>query len=67
MEQTTSTGPPCFGVQRGFETNRLASGFQARAYEEVVPVVHRSGIRGAEKTDVAQEQIKLVEQGGIAA
>lgn len=68
-------GDQSLGVQRHFETNRLASGFQARAYENVVPVVRRCTTRGAGQDDGDQQPIErepierteLVTHGGVAA
>ncbi len=67
MRPETSSGP--LGVQRQFETNRLAKDFQARAYEEVVPVVGRSrtGTAATGRAGAGEEQTKVLSQGGSAA
>jgi len=39
MGPDASTGPPGLRVERRAETNRLAKDFQARAYEEVLPIL----------------------------
>jgi hypothetical protein len=41
MGPETITGPPRPSIERRFETNRLAKDFQARAYEEVLPIIRR--------------------------
>jgi len=41
MGPDASTGPPGLRVERRSETNRLAKDFQARAYEEVLPISRR--------------------------
>lgn len=68
-------GKQSLGVQRHFETNRLASGFQARAYENVLPVVSRDTTRRAsadagERKPIereATERTERVTHGGVAA
>ena len=67
MGQKAAAGPPPLGVERRFETNRWASGFQTQAYEEVVPAVCRSLARRAVEAAGHQEKTKLVDQGGVAA
>jgi hypothetical protein len=68
MGPDASTGPPPY-VQRQFETNRLAKDFQAKAYEEVLPIIRRQrtpttvtalSIRAGTETE-------RVQQGGMAA
>jgi hypothetical protein len=67
MGQKAGTGPPPLGVERRFETNRLAADFQSQAYEQVVPAVSRSWTRRAAQAGEYQDKIQLVDQGGVAA
>jgi hypothetical protein len=55
-------------VQRDFECSRLANDFQARAYEQVLPLAE--GVppeTAAQQFDVADAHSQQVIQGGIAA
>ena len=61
-------------VQRHFEINRLASGLQARAYENVVPVVRHGTTKGTGQDDGEwkaserpTEATEWVAHGGVAA
>jgi hypothetical protein len=47
MGPDASTGPPGPRVERRSETNRLAKDFQARAYEEVLPISRRCSTTAA--------------------
>jgi hypothetical protein len=64
-----SSKPPPLGVQRSFLATRLGRDCQARAYEQVLPVVRRSGTRAATavRNPECSTETQLVPQGGIAA
>ena len=62
-----STGPPRVQVQRRFETNRLARDFQARAYQEVMPLVRRAKTEVATAIKVVAVAERGVPQKGVAA
>ena len=67
MKTRDGTGPP-LAVERDFECNRLAESFQARAYEQVVPLIKSMGTRLAEdQVEMSGEERERVIQGGIAA
>lgn len=66
MGPNASTGPPPY-VQRHFETNRLAKDFQARAYEEVLPIIRRLGTATAVTARSRVTETERDQQGGIAA
>ena len=59
------TGLLLVAVQRSFETNRLAKDFQARAYEQLVPLEpHPADTTGS--TGIADKLMKpQLDQGGI--
>jgi hypothetical protein len=69
MKPEASPGPPCAGIHRLFETNRLANGFQAQAYEEALPTIRRSrtGAATSAQAKEAWTETTLVHQGGVAA
>jgi hypothetical protein len=69
MRLTAATGPPHLGVQRRFETNRLAKDFQARAYEGVMPLVRgpKSEAAAQIEVDVALAERGLLSREGVAA
>lgn len=64
MGPDASTGPPPH-VQRHCETNRLAKDFQARAYEEVLPIICR--LRTPTAVTAARTKTERVQQGSMAA
>jgi hypothetical protein len=57
MGPDASTGPPRSRVERTCETNRLAKDFQARAYEELLPIIRRGPRRAPETEPVAQKGV----------
>jgi hypothetical protein len=65
MKVEAATGPPRVAVQRGFEGNRLAKGFQARAYEQVLALVDTEATPSA--AEPARQKSKQTTSGGIAA
>jgi hypothetical protein len=68
MRPGARTGSPETRVQRAFDSRRLASDCQARAYEWVLPIVRRPLPTAAEPpADVVSEQIQPSNQGGMAA
>jgi hypothetical protein len=70
MRPKASTGPPRTDVQRQFDANRLGEDCQARAYEQVLPVVRRPLIIRtdiASQTMVFSEHTEASRQGGVAA
>ena len=68
MGPDASTEPP-LSVQRHCETNRLAQDFQAKAYEEVLPIIRRlrTPTTVTAATSVAGTETERVQQGGRAA
>ena len=70
MRRAASTGPPRLEVQRHFEPARLATDYQARAYE-LVPVGRRTktgvGLSGPNAEGVDRAGVELNLQGGAAA
>jgi hypothetical protein len=67
MRPPAGSGPPGTQVQRKFEGNRLARDSQARAYQQVLPVVRsetRSGVTGPRERELKEP---LVGQEGVAA
>ena len=60
-----ATGPPGVAVWRGFEGNRFAKGFQARAYEQVIALVGEEASRPA--AELAAQKNQQITSGGIAA
>ena len=67
MKPPSGTGPPGLQVQRTFEGNRLAQDSQARAYQQVLPVIRsetRSGVAGPRQRERDES---LVGQEGVAA
>jgi hypothetical protein len=69
MGPDASTGPPRPSVECRFETNRLAKDFQARAYEELLPLIRRcpSGTAAAAQAEVAWAESQRVQAKGVAA
>ena len=69
MGPIASTGPPCPSVERRFETNRLAKGFQASAYEELLPIIRRcpSGTATTAQAGVAWAETDRIQPEGVAA
>jgi hypothetical protein len=69
MGPVASTGPPRPGVERRFETNRLAKDFQARAYEELLPIIRRcpSGTAATAQAEVAGAETEPIQTKGVAA
>jgi hypothetical protein len=69
MEPAAAIGSLRLGVQRQFEANRLAKDFQARAYEQVLPLGGFFPARAVttDQTGVGLEQPAQVSQGGVAA
>lgn len=67
MRPQATAGPPRLRVERAFEPNRLAEDLQARAYEQVVPVVVRSlAVRWREVEDVETPE-ETLQAKGVAA
>jgi hypothetical protein len=68
MGPDASTGPPPY-VQRRCETNRLAKDFQAKAYEQVLPIIRRlwTPTTVTAANQVAGTETERVQQGGMAA
>jgi len=69
MRAEASTGPTRPRVQRQFESNRLAKDFQARAYEELLPLCRRcpSGPAALAQVAVAWADQEAVQAQGVAA
>jgi hypothetical protein len=69
MGPDVSTGPPGLRVERRSETNRLATDFQVRAYEELLPMLRRCSRTTAAtvQADVAWTPSKRSSQKGVAA
>jgi hypothetical protein len=68
MGPDASTGPPGPRIERRSETNRLARGFQIRAYEELVPVCRGPTTTAAPVPAVAAgTPAKRNSQKGVAA
>jgi hypothetical protein len=69
MRPDASTGPPRPSVERRSETNRLAKDFQARAYEELLPIIGRcpGGTAALTQAEVACAENERVQQKGVAA
>lgn len=69
MGPNASTGPPRPGVERRFETNRFAKDFQARAYEELLPIIGccPSGTAAPAQAEVAGAETERVQREGVAA
>lgn len=65
MKVEAATGPPRVAVQREFEGNRLAKGFQAQAYERVIALFNEEVSRPA--AELASQTSKQTTPGGIAA
>jgi hypothetical protein len=68
MGPDASTGPPPY-VQRHFETHRLAKDFQAKAYEEVLPILRRlrTPTTVTAASQLAGTETERVQQGRRAA
>ena len=69
MAPDASTGPPGLWVERRSETNRLAKDFQARAYEELLPVRRRGPTTAAASvpTEVTETPCPHNSPKGVAA
>jgi hypothetical protein len=69
MGPDSTTGPPGLSVERRYETNRLAKDFQARAYEEVLPIIRGCPAATAATApgDVAWAEFQLKQAKGVAA
>ncbi len=68
MGPDASTGPPRPSVERRFESNRLAKDFQARAYEELLPIIRRCPVGAATaQAEVAWAECQPVQPKGVAA
>lgn len=69
MGPDASTGPPCPDVERRFETNRFAKDFQARAYEELLPVIRRcpTKVAAGVPTAVVWDETERTQAQGVAA
>jgi hypothetical protein len=68
MRPASGTRPPGLQVQRVFEGNRLAGDSQARAYQQVLPVVRwwqtRTRVTGALGGNLEESRVS---QEGVAA
>ena len=67
MRPQATAGPPCLRVERAFEPNRLAKDLQARAYEQVVPVLVRSLLGGWMEVEDADSPEEMLQAKGVAA
>lgn len=67
MRPQATAGPPCLRVERAFEPNRLAEDLQARAYEQVVPVVVGSLAARRRKVEDADAPEETLQAKGVAA
>lgn len=67
MRPPATAGPPCLRVERAFEPNRLAKDLQARAYEQVVPVLVRSLLDGWMEVEDADSSKEILQAKGVAA
>ena len=67
MKPASGTGPPGLQVQRAFEGNRLARDSQARAYQQVLPVVRSQTRSGGAGPRQQERDESLVGPEGVAA
>jgi hypothetical protein len=68
MARGASTAAPAWEVQRGFEPKRFAEECQARAYEEILPVLpSRRGRAARVEAVVAEAKQAALSQEGVAA
>jgi hypothetical protein len=66
MKSKAGAGPARPGVQRHFESNRLAKQWQAQAYEQVLPLGAASNPE-REPIEIGPDNSKVIKQGGLAA
>jgi hypothetical protein len=69
MRADTATGPPDLRVQRRAEINRLAKDCQARAYEELLPIIRRCrpSTAATAEAEMASTPCQRSLQKGVAA
>jgi hypothetical protein len=67
MRPQASSGPAGPRVRRQFESHRLAGDFQARAYEQVVPLEDPSDPATSDQAEGAVVEIETLRAKGVAA
>jgi hypothetical protein len=67
MRPQASCGPASPRVQRQFESHRLAGDFQARAYEQVVPLEGPSDPATSNQAEGAVVEMETLRAKGVAA